>query len=264
MTPVRALVCDDEPLAVRRLASMLATMPGVEVIATTTNGREVLGLVDATAPHLLLLDIEMPDVDGFDVVEELARTRRADTPLVAFVTAYRKFAPQAFETGAIDFLPKPFRMTRLDGTLARARQSIEGREAARRLTELESMLDSLRANHAPSPDAHVWVPRRGEVVRIDLHRVERIVAEGAYVRLHLDGTSYLHREHIGAIHGRLDAALFVRVHRSHVVRIDQVTSIRRTIHGGGELALRDGERVPLGRKYSRDARCRLLTHARPQ
>ena len=258
MTPLAILVCDDEPLAVRRLTAMLSTMPGVTIVGTTTDGAEALDLVKRTKPQLLLLDIEMPELDGFDVVDALAKRGGPEVPLVAFVTAYRKFAPQAFETGAIDFLPKPVRLARLDATLTRARTAIEGREASRRLVELEAMLERLRANHLPAREEHVWVPRRGEVVRVDLDRVDRVVAEGAYVRLYVDDTSYLHRDPIGAIEGRLDPTRFVRAHRSHLVRIDRVASIRRTIHGGAELVLKDGVRIPLGRKYSRAARSRLL------
>jgi DNA-binding LytR/AlgR family response regulator len=255
---LKVVLCDDEPLAVRRLVSMLSTMPGVTVVGTTTDGAEAVELVRKTKPDLLLIDVEMPELDGFDVVDALAKRAEPDAPLVAFVTAYRKFAPQAFESGAIDFLPKPVRLSRLDGTLTRARAAIEGREASRRLVELEAMLDTMRANHVPERDEHVWVSRRGEVVRIDLDRVERVVAEGAYVRLYLDGISYLHREPIGGIEARLDQSRFIRAHRSHIVRVDRVASIRRTMHGGAELVLKDEIRVPLGRKYSREARRRLL------
>ncbi|HSI19676.1 MAG TPA: LytTR family DNA-binding domain-containing protein [Sphingomonas sp.] len=263
MTALRLLLCDDEPLAVRRLTAMLAEIPDIAVVASTTDAREAVDLVRSTMPDLLLLDIEMPDIDGFDIVEAVAKLGGAGAaaPLVAFVTAYRKFAPQAFETGAIDFLPKPVRLNRLETMLARARHAIEGRQAARRLIELEAMLDALRANHLPARDAHVWVPRRGEVVRIDLDRTDRIVAEGAYVRLHVEENSYLHRAPIGEIESQLDPVRFLRVHRSHIVRVDHVAAIRRTIHGAGELVLRNGQRVPLGRKYSRDARRRLMAAA---
>jgi DNA-binding LytR/AlgR family response regulator len=257
MPPLKVVICDDEPLAVRRLERMLSSMPEVVVVGTTTDGAEALDLVRSALPDLLLVDIEMPELDGFDVVQALAQVEAP--PLVAFVTAFRKFAPQAFETGAIDFLPKPVRLARLDDTVSRARKAIAGREAARRLVELEAMLDNLRASHIPARDEHVWVPRRGEVIRIDLDSVERIVAEGAYVRLHTEDASYLHREPIGAIEKRLDQSRFVRAHRSHIVRIDQVASIKRTMHGGGELILKDGTRVSIGRKYSREARKRLLS-----
>ena len=119
MTALRVLVCDDEPLAVRRLVSMLSQMVDVDVVATAASGREAIDAVSAAAPDLLLLDIEMPSLDGFDVVERVVKLCPQDPPLVAFVTAYRKFAPEAFESGAIDFLPKPVRLARLEATIAR-------------------------------------------------------------------------------------------------------------------------------------------------
>ena len=261
MSVARILICDDEPLAVARLVSMLSRLPDVEVVATSTSGRQAIGLIAEARPDLLLIDIEMPEVDGFDVVEEMASLEAEQLPLVAFVTAYRRFAPQAFDSGAIDFLSKPVRLNRLAVTLHRAREALAGREAKRRLEELQGMLGALRNNHDPEREAHIWVPRRGEMIRVDLERIDRVAAEGAYVRLHVGTDSFLHREAIGAIELRLDSAKFQRVHRSHLLRLDHVASIRRTIHGGGELILQSGERIPLGRKYARVARLRLLACA---
>ena len=259
MTQVRVVICDDEPLANQRLASLLSRISDVEIVGTASDGREVLSLIETERPDLVLLDIEMPGMDGFDVVEQLPKLGDSDSdaPLIGFVTAFRRFAPQAFDSGAIDFLPKPVRLSRLEKTFERARQALAGREAERRLIELQGMLEGLRDKPNPYRDAHVWVPRRGEIVRIDLEQVDRVAAEGAYVRLHVDTSSFLHREPISSVETRLDPARFVRVHRSHLVRVDQVLSIRRTIHGGGELVLRTGERIPLGRKYTREARQRL-------
>ena len=259
MKPLRVVICDDEELANDRLASLLGRIGEVEIVGTASNGGEALALVEETRPDLVLLDIEMPDMDGFDVVEQLGRllTPGWDAPLVAFVTAFRRFAPEAFDSGAIDFLSKPVRLARLEKTIDRARRAQAGREAGRRLIDLQGMLDALRDNRDPYREAHVWVPRRGEVVRVDLDQIDRIAAEGAYVRLHVESNSFLHREAIGTIEAKLDPVRFVRVHRSHLVRIDHVASIKRTIHGGGELLLRSGERIPLGRKYARTARQRL-------
>ena len=258
MRMLRVLVCDDEPLAVRRMARVLKDTMDVEIVATAGSGQEAIDATLAHRPDLLLLDIEMPEVDGFDVVEGIARLRLEIVPLVAFVTAFRRFAPQAFDIGAIDFLPKPVRSNRLETTLQRARSAMRGQQAGRRLTELEAMLARLRSDGGTPIGPHVWVARRGEVVRVEIDRVDRIEAEGAYVRLYADGTSYLHREPIKEIELRLDQLRFARVHRSHIVRLDRVSSIRRTIHGGSELLLRDGHLVPLGRKYVSAARSRLI------
>ena len=254
------MICDDEPLALARLAALLARTTGAEVVASVRDGVEALASMRDTSPDLLLLDIEMPGLDGFDIVEQLTRLADEgnDAPLVAFVTAYRRFAPEAFDSGAIDFLSKPVRLSRLERTLARARVAMEGREARRRLDDLQKQIDRYRDDQGPWRNAHVWVPRRGEVVRIDLDQIDRVVAEGAYVRLHVEGSSFLHREPIGSLEKRLDPSRYVRVHRSHILRIVHIASLRRTMHGGGELVLRSGERVPLGRMYAKDARRRLF------
>lgn len=264
MSPLRVLVCDDEPLAVSRLCSLLGRLPDVEVVGTAEEGEQALSLVIDARPDLLLLDIEMPGLDGFDVVERLNADDRSQdgSPLVAFVTAFRRFAPEAFDSGAIDFLSKPVRLGRLERTIERARRAVEGREATRRLIDLQGKLESLRGGGEPWRDAHVWISRRGETIRIDLDQVDWVAAEGAYVRLHVDGASFLHREPIGSIVAKLDPSRFVRVHRSHLVRIGHVASVRRTLHGGGELILRSDQRVPLGRSYAKDARRRIVDRDR--
>jgi DNA-binding LytR/AlgR family response regulator len=260
MSDLRVLLCDDEPLALTRLGALLDQIPGVAVAGSARDGHEVLAAVARDRPDLLLLDIERPGLDGFDVIERLGSVEpgTVDVPLVAFVTAFRRFAPEAYECGAIDFLSKPVRLSRLERSIDRARAATAGREARRRLADLQDNLDTLRGDQDEWRGAHVWVPRRGEVVRVDLEQVERITAEGAYVRLFVGDATFLHREAIGSIEQRLNPARFVRVHRSHVVRMDQVASVRRTIHGGGELILRDGECVPLGRRHAKEARRRLF------
>ena len=261
MTDLKVLVCDDEPLAVRRLTSLIGTIENVQIVGATTSGREAMQMIEVERPDLVLIDIEMPEFDGFDVVEAAIRSASDSPPLFVFVTGYRRFAPQAFDSGAIDFLSKPIRLSRLETAINRAREAMAGREARRRLSELGDGVAGLR-DMAAQEDQHVWVTRRGEVVCIDLDRIERIAAEGAYVRLFIDGGSYLHREPLSTIEVRLDAERFVRVHRSHILRTDQVQSIKRTVYGGGEVILRSGEHIPIGRKYSQDARKRLMTPRR--
>lgn len=260
MTPLRVFICDDEPLAIRRLEGLLAQIDGVSIVGVAATGQDAVSGIRDLSPDLALLDIEMPDMDGFDIVEMLARDRpNADAPFIAFVTAFRQFAPEAFDSGAIDFLSKPVRLSRLETTIGRARGATAARDARRRLADLEGMLDAARGKTDPYGEPHVWVQRRGEMVRVDLARLDRIAAEGAYVRLYSGAHTFLHRASIGAIEARLDPARFIRVHRSHIVRLNHVASIRRTLHGASELQLRDGERLPLGRKYARLARGRLLS-----
>jgi DNA-binding LytR/AlgR family response regulator len=198
----------------------------------------------------------MPVLDGFDVVETLARTAQ-DPPLIVFVTAYPKFAADAFDSGAIDFLTKPVRLGRLEMAMARVARAIDERSAGRRLAELAGQLAALRAERAPgaqADDSHLWVQRRGEMVRVDLGRVDWIRAEGDYVRLHLGAASYLHREPISEIAARLDPARFSRTHRSYIVNRERVVSVRRSAKGGYTLVTDSGEELPVGRSYRQRVR----------
>lgn len=256
---MRAVVCDDEILAVERLVRMLAKIDDVAIVGTAQNGRDALALIDEHAPDALFLDIEMPALDGFDVVEALAADAKATPPLIVFVTAYPQFAAHAFDTGAIDFLIKPVRHARLETAVARLRDVLEQRDARRRLAELASQLNALRAeggnNGAPANE--IWVHRRAERVRVDLDTVEMVQAEGEYVRLFVGDQSFLHRASIGSIAARLDPTRFMRVHRSFVVRLDLIAKIRRKNAGGYSLLLTSGAEIPLGRLYRAD----LLRHA---
>lgn len=256
---LRAVACDDEPLALERLSEMLARFGDVELIGCCENGRDALDLIADRQPDLLLLDIEMPRLDGFDVVEELAARERgegAPPPLIVFVTAYPRFAAQAFDSGALDFLTKPVRFARLEQALMRARQALADREARRRLEELARQLDTLRAERGgrPADPQHLWVQRRGELVRVDLDRIDCIKAEGEYVRLFCGEISYLHRDLISAIVDRLDPRRFVRIHRSVIVNRDRVACVRHARHGAMKVALENGEELPVGRTYRKLAR----------
>ncbi len=256
---MKVLVCDDEPLAVERIGDLLAMCEGVETVGSATNGYEVLDLTRRLQPDLLLLDVEMPRLDGFDVVEELNRDKSGAPPLIVFVTAYSQFASLAFETGALDFLCKPVRLGRLERALARAHNALADREAAGRLEELARQLEALRAEHRqPKEDSVLWVQRRGETVRVNLAQVEWIEAEGEYIRLHLGNHSYLHRDLLSTIMKQLDPARFLRVHRSFAVNCERVASIRRSVNGGSRLVLDTGVELPVGRTYRKAVKSSLV------
>lgn len=262
MNALRVIVCDDEPLALERLANMLSRCRRVEVVAGTTDGAEAVRKVTELKPDAIFLDIEMPDPDGFDVVEEISRRMEGDAvaPIVVFVTAYPQFALQAFETGAMDFLAKPVRLPRLEDALKRIRVAIDGFQARARLRELQETLPELRLarSAADREDDHIWIQRRGEFVRVELSKIDWIAAEGEYVRLHVGPTSYLHRELIGTLAARVDPARFLRIHRSAMVQIDRVATIARSRHGGSLVRLTTGAELPIGRKYSKTSRRILM------
>lgn len=250
---IRFLICDDEPLAVERLRDLVGRVAGAQVVGVATDGTVAIAEVARLVPDALLLDIEMPALDGFDVVEALAKAD-GPSPLIVFVTAYPGFAAHAFDTGAIDFLTKPVRLARLDTAVERVRRALDDRESAARLAELARQLDALRADRGgdgagAGAGGHLWVQRRGENLRIDLGHVDRVQSEGEYVRIHQGEASYLNREPISSLIERFDPARFLRIHRSHIVNRDRVASIRRRPAGGYTIVTDRGELLPVGRNY---------------
>ncbi|CUS43840.1 MAG: LytTR family DNA-binding domain-containing protein [Pseudomonadota bacterium] len=252
---IRLLLCDDELLAIQRLQDLLGRIEGVEIVGTAANGTAALAEIAICAPDAVLLDVEMPALDGFDVVEELARVGEA-APLIVFVTAYPHFAATAFEAGAIDFLTKPIRLGRLQTAIDRIRRSIEDRSARARLNELAGQLDALRRERTGdvAESRHIWVQRRGETVRVDLDRVDWVAAEGEYVRLYLGDANYLHRESLTALLEQLDTQRFARIHRSYIVNRERISSVRRLATGSYQLSTDAGNKLPVGRSYRRTVR----------
>jgi DNA-binding LytR/AlgR family response regulator len=254
MPSIRVLIVDDEPLALERLSGLLAEIPDAKLVAKLQNGAEAVAAVAEHEPDLVLLDVEMPRVDGFDVVDSLfERSRSSDwrLPLICFVTAYPQFATDAFETGAIDYLCKPVRLARLQKTFSRARTALAQRDAAKRLDELSGQLEQLRQTRASNETRHLWVHQRGEMVRLEIPEIDWLEAEGEYVRLHFGDKSYLHRSSIGSICSELEPEGFVRIHRSAVVNRARLKAVRRK-RSGVSVVLDRGVELPVGRKY-RDA-----------
>lgn len=247
---IRILTVDDEALAIERLGDLLGKLPDIEVVGHASSGRAALDQIALLSPDAVLLDVEMPMLDGFDVVEELARAD-AQVPMIIFVTAYPQFAATAFDSGAIDFLTKPVRLHRLEIAIDRLRQAMDGRSARTRLQELAGQLEVLRSsrNGDGAGHNHLWVQRRGDAIRVDLDAVEWVAAEGEYVRLNVGDTSFLHRESITAILDRLNPRRYVRVHRSYIVDIDRVVTVRRLATGSYQLMTDRGMKLPVGRNY---------------
>ncbi len=258
VTPLRALVCDDEPLAIDRLGDMLLQCRDVELVGTALSGMDLLHSVARLTPDVIFLDIEMPKLDGFDVVETLSKMswhRGGGPPLIIFVTAHPEMAANAFDSGALDFISKPVRLSRLERAVERARQARAQREAQRRLDELGAQLDALRRMRGEEEaEDHLWVQRQSETLRVDVSTIDWIAAESDYVRIHAGDESYLERGSLAAIAARLAPHGFVRVHRSWIVNAASVVALKRTRWRGLELGLRSGVRLRVGRNYLQTAR----------
>jgi DNA-binding LytR/AlgR family response regulator len=247
---LRTLVVDDEPLANERLVDLLRQVDQVEIVGRATSGAEAITKLNEVNPDLLLLDIEMPKIDGFDVVESLRRSLGGtrEPPLICFVTAYPHFAAEAFETGALDFLCKPVRLSRLQKMAERAMVAMRQREAQRRIDDLFAQLETLRHARLPREERSIWLHQRGEMIRIAVDSIDWIKAEGEYVRLQLRDRSYLLRNSITAVATDLADEGFIRIHRSVVVNRSRVAGMRST-RSAVHVELVDGTELPVGRRF---------------
>jgi two-component system LytT family response regulator len=249
--PFRAVIVDDEPLARDSIRALLERERDV-VVAGEASGAEAAALVARTRPDILFLDIQMPDVDGFELLRQIGTDA---VPAVVFVTAYDRYALRAFEVHALDYLLKPFDDARFGDALARAR----GRVLAKRRGEIDDriarMLDERRAQR-------FLVKVRDKSIVVDPAEIDWIEAADYYVSLHAGGTSHLLRQTMNEIEEQLDPRHFFRVHRSAIVNIDRVREIHPLFRGDCILVLRDGTRVKLSRTR-RDEFEALFAQPRP-
>lgn len=241
---VRTAVVDDEPLARDKLRAFLTRHPEFVLVGEAGDGLAAVRLIDEQRPDLILLDIQMPELDGFEV---LAALEHEPLPYVIFVTAYNHYALQAFEVGAIDYLLKPVAPDRFDQALARARSQIDrgaGLDLAERLA---------RALEQVAPDRprveRFLVKDQGRSRFIAAQEVEWIEAAGNYLKLHMPGAVHLVRATMKEIETRLDPARFARVHRTAIVNVDRIQYLEPWSHGDQLLVMRSGEKLMISRRY---------------
>lgn len=246
---MRVLIVDDEPLARRRLVQLLAARRDVEIVGEAASGREALRLIALLRPDVLLLDIEMPAVDGFAVVKGLPP---GVAPAIIFVTAYQDHAVTAFELRATDFVVKPVKADRLSSALDQARSDLDARRAGERLASLQARIAELESRALAASDQGLWVQIGSERRRLALSGIRWLEAERDYVRVHMSDHAQLVTALLGEMEKALDAHAFLRVHRSAIVRKDKVRAVLRGRFSTPVLELDDGHRVAVGRKY-RDA-----------
>ncbi len=260
-TELRAMIVDDEPLAARRLVRLLKPLASVEVVAVAQHGREALGMIEAARPNLLLLDIQMPGIDGFDLLEKMPPSV---APAIVFVTAFDSYAVRAFSVHAADYLLKPVVRERLEAALEQARLTIAACEVEKKLAELQRLAAELRQAQERQScyEQELWVQQRSELVRIPVAEIDWIEAQKDYVRIHSGSRSYFARGLIGTLEDRLDPAEFMRVHRSAIIRLDRIRAISRSRLGVLDVQLIPGASVRVGRKYAACIRGRFVAGAR--
>jgi len=226
---IRTLIVDDEPLARTAVRHLLHRHPDIETVGECESGVEASAAIPALAPHLVFLDVQMPEVDGFAVVNAIPRER---LPLIIFVTAFDRHAVRAFDVHAVDYLLKPLDHERFDTAIARARQQLQVGPGCR-----SEQLDRLIVR---SEDRVFFLPATD---------IDWIEAQGNYVNLHSGGRAYLFREAMATLEARLDSRRFRRIGRSAIVNIDSIRELRPSFHGNYEVALRCGAVVKLSHRY---------------
>jgi two-component system, LytTR family, response regulator len=243
---IRAAIVDDEPLARRRIRNLLTEAPDVEVVAECANGKDAIESLEESPPDLLFLDIQMPEIDGFDVLQAIGVGR---VPVVIFVTAYDQFALRAFEAHALDYLLKPFDDERFGAALQRARERIRQQQGGDLDRRLHALLENVRGDHGYP--RRLVVPSGHRSIFVRTEHIDWIEAERNYIRLHVGGKAYLLRENLTHIASSLDPATFCRIHRSIIVNIDRIQSVESLFHGEYQVVLQDGTKLTSGRSYRR-------------
>jgi two-component system LytT family response regulator len=246
--PIRVLLADDEPLARRGMEQLLAAHADCRIVAACRDGRETLRALRTARPDVAFLDIQMPGLDGFSVLQAVGQ---AAPPVIVFVTAYDEFAVRAFEARALDYLLKPVSQPRFDRALERVRERLRADHALRLTLEIASFLGSAGGRGPaarPNPASAFVVPTPTGDLVLDAAEIDWIKAEDYCAAVHTAGRRHVIRESLNSLEQRLDPASFVRVHRSAIVRLDRIRELRSDGPGGGFLILRDGTRLPVSRR----------------
>ena len=241
---IRTLIVDDESLARERIRDMLASAAQIEIIAECANGREAIEAIQTLSPDLVFLDVEMPGIDGFGVLEALSP---AQIPTIIFVTAYDQYAVRAFEVYALDYLLKPFDQERFEKALERAKSQLSSERSEDLSQRILNALEEIKTR--PVHLERLVIKMNGHVFFIKAEEIDWLEAEGNYVRLHAGKESYLLRDTISALESQLDPKKFIRVHRSAIVNIDRITELQPWFHGEYRIILREGVQLTLSRTY---------------
>jgi len=245
-TKIRTVIVDDEELARDRIQTLLEQQSDVEIVGVCTDGPSAVETIDRTQPDLVFLDVQMPGMNGFEVVDNLERTK---LPAVVFVTAHDAHALKAFEIHALDFLLKPFDQTRFEKALERARGQLTQSKGTTILdSRLVSLLEELHEERKYSE--RLIVKSSGRVFFVRTEEIDWVEASGNYVKIHTKSDAHLLRESMKNMEAKLDPRTFVRIHRSAIVNIDHIKELEPWFHGEYIVIMRDGTRLTASRVFS--------------
>lgn len=242
--PLRVLVVDDEPLAREKIRGMVADDLDVRIVGECANGAEAIEAIRSLHPDLLLLDVQMPEAGGFDVLDAIEGEAR---PPVIFITAYDHYAVRAFEVHALDYLLKPFDRERFLVAIERAKRRIRGERANGVDARLIALLEQL--HEPPRYCERLVVKSGGRVFFLNTEEIDWIEAEGNYVSIHAGSKSHLLRETLTSLESQLDPREFIRVNRSAIVNINRIKELQPWSHGEFHILLDDGTQLTLSRNY---------------
>jgi two-component system LytT family response regulator len=240
--PIRTLIADDEPLARRGVRLLLERDEGIEIVGEAAGGIEAADLILRLRPDLVFLDVQMVGCDGF---EALKRVGPAVAPVVVFVTAYDEYALRAFEFNAVDYLLKPYDDTRFAAALERARELVIRRRSDIVDDRLTRLIEHIEAEGRD----RILLKSSGEIIFLKTNEIDWIEAEGDYVKFHVAGRTHLMRGTMAALEERLDAARFIRIHRSTIVNADRLRKLSPSFEGEYAVVLQDGTKLRLSRGY---------------
>ena len=245
---MRVMIVDDEAPARAKVRRYLADYDDVEIVAEAENGAEAVERISDHAPDLVFLDVQMPELDGFGVIDAIGV---AEMPHIVFVTAFDEYALRAFEVRAFDYLLKPFTLERFAAVMDRARSEL-AQPDAHRTSELSSRLEALLSSVSagrPRFLQRVLVHHQNKAFLLNVERIDRVEADRNYVRLHSGDTAFVLRSSITSIADRLDPEKFLRINRSEIVRLDAVKELQPWFHGDYRVVMGDGTTLMWSRRY---------------
>ena len=245
---LRVVIVDDEPLARQHIADRLAHEENVTIAGEADNGNDAVELIRRAKPDLVFLDVQMPGLDGLDVVDTIGAD---EMPATIFTTAFDQYALKAFDRAAVDYLLKPFDDDRFSQAFRRARRAIELQEVDRTTKKLLSLLHAEEAPLTPIENRHfidrIPVESRGQLRVVSVDKIDYITASGPYAELHVADRAYAVRERMQTLEERLDPEVFLRVHRSVIVRLDKVDAMLRSAGGDYAVRMKDGTKLSVSR-----------------